>query len=186
VAQTEAHDLNLALPDGNWRFDPFRRVQIYVPDDPEAMDPPTDEVAIKREANELAEAFETMEDATLRHPCGHCGVPIGKHCITSQGSRYAKGSHRTRCVAVVVAMEAKGRPVERKYQTGRNVPLPVIAGRQFSDDDCRDGHARYRQGERDPVTVAQQREYDRVLTVARRDRRRRSEDARWGEYGEAG
>lgn len=169
----DVHDLSLALPDGNWRFDPFRRVQIFVPDNPEDMEPPTDEVTIKREAQELAPEFEEFAATALRHPCDHCGVDVGTHCITSQGGRYARGSHRVRNVAVVAAMRATGRPVERKYLTGRDNPLPEIRGRQFTDDECRDGHARYRQGDRDPVTVAQQREYDRVLTFARRERKLR-------------
>lgn len=60
------------------------------------------------------------------------------------------------------------RPVEAKT-TIRARPMPrVDFPRRFTDDECRDGRARYVQGDRSPLTLAQNREYGRVMQVARR------------------
>lgn len=53
----------------------------------------------------------------------------------------------------------------------RREPLPATRTlRQFTDDECRDGRARYEQGDRSPDTVARNREYRRVVQAARRQR----------------
>lgn len=63
---------------------------------------------------------------------------------------------------------SKPHPVEGKAGI-RKRPLPTTGTlRQFTDDECRDGRARYVQGDRSPITLAQSREYGRVMKAARR------------------
>lgn len=64
--------------------------------------------------------------------------------------------------------QANPHPVEVKAMA-REKPLPKTNTlRQFTDDECRDGRARYVQGDRSPLTLAQSREYGRVMKAARR------------------
>lgn len=74
-----------------------------------------------------------------------------------------RADYRRRC-------EKRAHPVEAKGES-RKAPMPQVdTVRQFSDDECRDGKARYEQGDRTPITVAQNREYRRVMQAARRKR----------------
>lgn len=74
----------------------------------------------------------------------------------------------------------KAHPVEAKAES-RKVPMPEAGTlRQFSDDECRDGKARYEQGDRTPLAVAQNREYRRVMQAARRKRLQEESQRRMG------
>jgi hypothetical protein len=60
------------------------------------------------------------------------------------------------------------RPIEVKPRA-RSKPLPNVGVlREFTDDECRDGRARYVQGDRSLETLARNREYGRVTKAARR------------------
>lgn len=75
------------------------------------------------------------------------------------------------------------KPAEVKA-ADRAMPLPKTNTlRQFTDDECRDGRARYAQGDRSPTTLAQSREYGRVMKAARR---RAIAEANWNAQQEAG
>jgi hypothetical protein len=92
--------------------------------------------------------------------------------------RYHSGQCRKRVAYLALKARAPkpGRPVEAKAKD-RQQPLPKTNTlRQFTDDECRDGRARWAQGDRSPETVARNREYGRVMTAARRQRRHAAAD----------
>lgn len=91
-------DPSLGLGEGDWRYDPFRRAQVWVPRFPikpgkgaGPTPPPSNKTGPKV-------PLVTHEQARTQ-PCRHCRAQPGQPCRQSNGAVYSKGTHRVRRAA---------------------------------------------------------------------------------------